>query len=74
MVSVRSYSNSLKWEGSNTSGYEYIDIGKSDFVLKTQFLYRGRVNKDNNKHIIHFILEGDSLPRNRLYYREPVQV
>ena len=39
MVSVRFDSNSFKWEESNTSGYEYIDIGKSDFVIKAQFLW-----------------------------------
>ena len=38
MVSVKLDSNSLKWEVCSTSGYEYIDISKSDFVIKTQFL------------------------------------
>ena len=38
MVFVMLDSNSLKWEVCNTSGHEYIDISKSDFVIKTQFL------------------------------------
>ena len=36
MIYVRLGSKSLKWIRSNTQGCEDFDIGKSDFVAKTQ--------------------------------------